>query len=1062
MKITKTSLTYKTSVFVMLFILMVSGFMSYVFLPVESFPEVKQPLVFIAAPYVGVSPADMENLVVQPIEEKLEELSSVKKLTSTSSEGYAGIQAEFETDIEVEEAVRKVREKVDQAKPDLPGDLEDPIIEEMSTESIPIINVILFGNESLVRLKEYAEDLQDRFEQIPGILEINVTGGLERELKVDIDPARLQYYNIGLEDVNNAIRDENLTIPGGSVNSGNLKWTIRVPGEIKRVDELADIVVKQKDGVPVYLRDLAEVYFGFKEQESFARINGKPSVTISVSKRTGENIIQIIDRVKEIVNERAETFPHTISFDYVGDQSIDIRQMVNSLENNIIAGMLLVILVLYFFMGFRNGLLVGVAIPISMLISFSIISAMGYTLNMMVLFSLILALGMLVDNAVVIVENIYRQHDEGKPLFKAAYDGTAEVGTAVVVSTATTLMAFLPLLFWQGLVGEFMRLLPMTLVVTLSSSLIVGLIFNPVLASRFLRKVEPGKVLRGDRLLSWLLPKYDATLNWCLKSIANRLAVVGITVAIFLGMIFIYIGSSPAVEFFPDISPRIIMVESEAPLGTRLERSDEIMKKIEARITSTADMKNYVSSVGQTNDPTGMSGNSVASHRGQINIDLQMMKEREQNSWLTMAQVMEAVQGIPGAVIDVSKPPDGPPTGKAVDVQLKGENFEKLAELSEQVMDVIRDVPGISKLKDNYDKGKPELSVRVDREKAALFGLTTAQIANTVRTAVNGTEVSDYRIGTDEYDITVRFDQNYRDNYSDLLNLTVFHEGVHYPLANFASIDFATGLSSISHVDGDRVLSVTADAVGRSGAEVVAEVKERLADFPMPEGYLMSFAGQDEEQQKTMIFLMQAFLITIGLIFFLLVTQFNSVSLPFVIMLTVVLSFFGVFFGLFVTQMPFGILMTGIGVISLAGIVVNNAIVLIDYIQKLRDRGLKKMEAIIQGGKTRLRPILLTAITTILGLIPLSTGINIDFIGLMTFEINPVQFITFGDESAQWWAGMGIVVIFGLLFATALTLVVVPVTYYLFSKDDETYAESRIGLVEQADLDSEATSPQNA
>ncbi|MGH1363605.1 MAG: efflux RND transporter permease subunit [Calditrichia bacterium] len=1061
MKITKASLKYKTSVFVMLFILMVAGFMSYVFLPVESFPEVKQPLVFIAAPYVGVSPADLENLVVQPIEEKLEELSSVKKLTSTSSEGYAGIRAEFESDIDVDEAVRKVREKVDQAKPDLPGDLEDPLIEEMSTESIPIINVILFGDESLVRLKQYAEDLEDRFEQIPGILEINVTGGLERELKVDIDPSRLQYYNIGLEDVNNAIRDENLTIPGGSVNSGSLKWTVRVPGEIEEVSELANIVVKSKDGSPVYLRDLGEVYFGFKEQESFARINSKPSVTISVSKRTGENIIQIIDRVKQIVNERSETFPRTISYEYVGDQSIDIRQMVNSLENNIIAGMLLVIFVLYFFMGLRNGLLVGVAIPISMLVSFSIISAMGYTLNMMVLFSLILALGMLVDNAVVIVENIYRQHEEGKPLAKAAYDGTAEVGTAVVVSTATTLMAFLPLLFWKGMVGEFMRLLPMTLVVTLSASLIVGLIFNPVLASRFLRRLKPGTNLRGDRLLSWLTPRYENTLNWCLATFWNRMKVLGITLCLFVSMIFIFVINSVGVEFFPDISPRIIMVESEAPLGTRLERSDAIMKKIEERIANTTDMKAYVASVGQTNDPTGMSGNSVASHRGQINIDLEMMKERGQDSWLTMAQVTEAVQGIPGATIDVSKPADGPPTGKAVDIQLQGEDFHVLADLSEKIMDEIRNIEGISKLKDNYDKGKPELSVRVDREKAALFGLTTAQIANTVRTAINGTEVSDYRIGTDEYDITVRFSENYRENYSDLLNLTVFHEGVHYPLANFASIEFATGLSSISHVEGERVLSVTADVVGRNGPDVVTEVKEKLADFAMPEGYLMTFAGQDEEQQKTMIFLFQAFLITIGLIFFLLVTQFNSVSLPFVIMLTVVLSFFGVFFGLFVTRMPFGILMTGIGVISLAGIVVNNAIVLLDYIQKLRARGLKKMDAIIQGGKTRLRPVLLTAITTILGLIPLSTGINIDFIGLLTFEINPAQFITFGDESAQWWAGMGIVVIFGLLFATALTLVVVPVTYYLFSKDDNALAEERRLAEAEEDWNDESVAPQS-
>lgn len=1031
MKITNISLAHKTSVFVLLVIIFVGGLTSYVGLPVESFPDIKQPVVFVAAPYVGVAPSDMETLVLKPLEDQLEEIAKIKRMTSQASEGYASITCEFEPDIEVDEAVRKVREKVDLAKPDLPKDLDDPMVQEINFENVPIMVVSITGDESLVKLKKIAEDLQDLFENVSGVLEVNLTGGLEREVKVNVNPSRLEYYKIGVEDVIAAIRQENLTIPGGATESGNLKWTVRVPGEFDSVREISDIVVKTKNGQPIYLNDLAEVYFGFKDETSYSRLNGKPSVTLTITKRSGENIIRITDEIKAILAREEANFPASTEYLIVTDMSEEIRTMVNDLENNIISGLLLVVFVLYFFMGARNGLLVGIAIPLSMLVSFIIISLLGYTLNMMVLFSLILALGMLVDNAVVIVENIYRHHEQGKGVLKAAQDGTEEVGMAVVVSTMTTLMAFLPLIFWDDIMGEFMKFLPITLIITLSCSLFVALVFNPVIASVFLR-IDPNiDKLLGDRLLRRLTGYYEQTLGWTLR---NRWKSLGAAAFGFLMMTVIWVVftlSEYGVELFPSIQPNQIFVEVEAPLGTRLETSDAIVRQVEKRIQQTTDMEDYVVNVGNVQNMFDFGTSGGASHKSQVTIDLLKSYERSQNSFITMEAVGDAIRGIPGATVDVSKPDEGPPTGKPVEIRIKGQDFNVLARISDDIMSKIENVPNITKLKDNYDKGKPELRVRIDREKAALFELNTSMIANTVRTAINGTEASEYRVGTDEYDITVRFSKDFRQNYNDLLNLTVFHEGVHYPLANFASIELASGMSSINHVDGDRVVTITAESLGKNPAEVLEACKQRLTNYRLPAGYTMTFAGQNEEQQKSMDFLSNAFMIAIFLIFFLLVTQFNSVTLPFVIMMSVLLSFFGVFFGLWITMRPFGIIMTGIGIISLAGVVVNNAIVLIDYIQKLRERGLSKLEAIIEGGKTRLRPVLLTAITTILGLIPLTVGINIDFIGLFTGDVS--KFIQFGTESSEWWSGMGIAVIFGLFFSTALTLIIVPIMYHLLS-----------------------------
>ncbi len=1024
MKITNISLSHRTTIFTLLVIIVIGGLIAYNNLPVESFPDIKQPVVIVAAPYVGVAPSDMETLVAQPIEDKLKEITKIKKLTSTSREGYTNIVAKFEPDIDIDEAVRKVREKVDQAKPDLPSDLENPIVQEINFENIPIMLVSITGEQSLVRLKKLAEELQDEIEEIPGVLDVNISGGLEREVKIDLNPARLTYYNLGVNDVISAIRKENLTIPGGSLKSAALNWTVRVPGEFESVAELENIVVKAKNGSPIYLRDLADVYFGFKEQTSYSRLNGKPSVTLSIQKRSGENIIAITDQVKEILKTESKRFPANTHYVIVSDFSKDIRSMVNDLENNIIAGLLLVVFVLYFFMGVRNGLLVGIAIPLSMLISFIVLSMMGYTLNMVVLFSLILALGMLVDNAVVIVENIYRHHQEGKGLLQAAREATHEVGMAVTVSTATTLMAFLPMIFWEGIIGEFMKFLPITLIITLASSLFVGLVFNPVISSSFLKVDEKMSCLPGDRFLRWLTVRYETSLRWALR---HRWLLMLLMGGGFVGMLGFYAFFNHGMEFFPVTEPKQIFVEVEAPLGTRLETSDAIVRQIEERIKDTPDMVNYVANVGSSSNMFDFGGGGGASHKSQVTIELADKNDRSQNSFQTLDEVAESIRGIPGARVDVTRPEEGPPTGKAVEIQIKGEDFRVLSSLSQQVIQTIEDVPGLSKLKDDYEKGKPEVRVRIDREKAALFGLSTSLIANTIRTAINGTEASEYRVGTDEYDITVRFRDSFRKSYNDLLNLNVFYEGVHYPLANFATVDLTSGLSTVNHVDGDRVVTITADAIGRTSAEVLADCKARLKDFRPPEGYMLNFAGQDEEQQKSADFLMQAFFIAILLIFLILVSEFNSITLPFVIMMSVLMSFFGVFAGLLITFKPFGIIMTGIGIISLAGVVVNNAIVLIDYIQKLRERGFSKRDAIVEGGKTRLRPVLLTAVTTILGLIPLTVGINIDFLGLFRGDFS--NFIQLGAESSQWWSGMGVVVIFGLLFATILTLIAVPVMY---------------------------------
>ncbi len=1019
MKVSDLAISNRTSIFVMTGAVIFLGFVSYLSLPRESTPSISIPIVFVATPYFGVSPADIENLVTQPIEKHLEELANVKEISSTSSEGISTVIIEFETDVDINNAIQKVREEVDLARTEIPEDAEESTIREINFDDIPILVINVAGTHSLVTLKDIAEDLEQRIEQISGVLDVTVAGGLEREVQVNVDPDRLVYYGLELGDIIETIREENLNMPGGSIQAGTLRYAVRVPGEFTTPEEIGALVVKTRNRQPIAIEDVAEVRFGFKEEATYARLNGLPCVSLNVQKRSGENLIQIADAVKEQLDLERERLPKTVHLAVLADQSKDIRSMISDLENNIISGLILVVFVLFMFMGVRNALFVAIAIPLSMLISFMVIEALGYTLNMVVLFSLILALGMLVDNAIVIVENIYRHREEGAPLIRAAREGVGEVAVPVCTSTLTTLCAFVPLLFWPGIIGDFMSYLPATLIITLSASLFVGLIINPTVCSVLLTV----NINRQDQ--RWLMivrQRYSRFLTW---SLAHRASVMVVTGSTLVGMIVLYVLIGKGVEFFPETEPNQAYIDVNTAIGTKLDVSDEIVSQAEAFIQGLPDMSQYVASVGASPNPQDFSaGGGGTPHKSRIIVDFLERQDRAQSSFDTVEMLRERMENLIGADVEIITPQTGPPTAAPVNIEIVGEDFAVLSRLAEEAVLLIENIPGLVDLKDDYDSGKPELKVEIDREQAALLDLNTAEIARAIRTAINGTEASKYRVGEEEYDIVVRFAEHERSTFADLERIHINHDDELISLITLARTRVSGGVGSIRRKDQERVLTIEGDVEGRLANDVLMEVQEVLDDLTLPEGYTLRYAGENVDQDEATAFLSKAFLIALILISLVLVTQFNSITMPLIIMMSVVLSLIGVLFGLIVTATPFGIIMTGIGVISLAGVVVNNAIVLIDYIRKLRNRGLDRREAIVQGGVTRLRPVLLTAITTILGLIPLTTGFSFNFM-TMTLEV--------GGESSQWWGPMGVAVIFGLTFATVLTLIVVPVMYDFIS-----------------------------
>lgn len=1012
------ALKRQVTVLALLFFIVVAGLYCYLSLPRESFPDITIPYVFVTTKYEGVSPEDVEKLITIPIERKLKGLSDLEEIRSTSAEGISTVAVKFLPSVDIDDALQKVRDKVDQAKQDLPADLpDDPVIQEVNFSDIPVIRVALSGPFSLRRLQAFAEEFEDRIESIPGVLDARLTGGLEREIHVEFDLDRVGAYNVPFSSLINAVTKSNVNMPGGSMDIGEGKYLVRVPEDFKHPSEIFSIVAFVRDGKPVYLRDVAFIHDSFKDPLTRSRLNGEKSVTLAIQKRSGENILKVTDEVKKVVEELRPLMPPALKIDLTSDMSNDVRLMVADLENNILSGLILVLVVIFLFIGGRSALFVALAIPYSMFITFTLLTGWGETLNMVVLFSLILALGMLVDNAIVIVENIYRHMQQGKSREEAAVIGTDQVAWPVITSTLTTLGAFVPMLFWPGIMGEFMGFLPKTLIMALTASLFVALVINPVLSSRYQKVKLIGTKGENPGREVFIKRVYQRLLIWALH---YRL----VTVLIAFLMLLVSVGSfalfGKGTEFFPETEPRRAYVHIKAPEGTNLNASDELVAQVERIVSPYEDIRYVISSIGSVGgDPFSQGG--TGTHINRVALDFKDFHARSRPSSELIKEIREKVlSSVRGAQIQVEKEEEGPPTGPAVNIEITGKDILVLGELAAAVRDRIKTIPGLVDLKDNFVKGKPEIQVRIDKEKAALLSLDTYTIAYTVKAAVNGVKVGVFREGKDEYDILARLPEKDRQSLESLKRITVSGpRGEPVPLTSVAEVSVQSGVGAIMRLDQKRVVTISGDVTGRLANDVIRDIHARLSKgLDWPRGYSYQFTGEQREQEKAQAFLSKAFVAAIFLILLVLMTQFNSFTTPFIILASVVLSLIGVFMGLLVTGTAFGVIMTGIGVISLAGVVVNNAIVLIDYYRQLMDGGMSSQDALIRAGVVRFRPVMLTAITTILGLFPMATGISFDFRKL-AWDI--------GGESSQWWGPMAVAVIFGLGVATVLTLIIVPV-----------------------------------
>jgi len=1106
------SVDNSTSVFILTLIITVLGLGAYRTMPKESFPEIVIPTVYVGTPYPGNSPVDMENLITRPIEKQLKSLNNVKDIKSTSVQDFSSIVVEFTPGVELAKAIQDVKDAVDKSKSELPTDLDqDPNVLEVNTSDFPIMNVNISGPYSEQELKRFGEYLEDAIEKLPEISKADLAGTIEREIQINVDPYKMESVGVSFNDISGAIQTENMTVSGGSIKNGDFERTLRVDGEFTNPDDLLNIIVKTDQQRIVYLKDVAQIKDTFKDRTSYARSKNLPVITINVTKRSGENLLDAADKIKEIIETtKANRFPENLEISITNDQSKQTRIQVSDLENSIIFGIILVVLVLMFFMGFRNALFVGSAIPLSMFLSFLVLNSFGITLNLMVLFSLILALGMLVDNGIVVVENIYRMMQEGKPAGQAAKEGVGEVAWPIITSTLTTLAAFLPLAFWDDLVGEFMKYLPITLIIVLSASLFVALVINPVMTAMFMKiedmtqdKPKKGS-LRAAGLLG-LLALIGYLVGWntigSLALVSSVLTLVyvfflrkavgwfqsvflvrmengyeslltislkgrnpiKILVGTFLLLIFsiVLLGiSSPKVLFFPDNQPQLVNVFVEFPIGTSIEATNAFVDKMEDEMMDKLEpyggiLESVITQVGEgTGDPT--QGPSIQStpHKAKITIGFVDYIDRQGiDTNEAMEVIRELAKVYPGVLITVDKQQNGPPVGNPVNIEFVGEDYEQLIAYVEETKAYLESnsIPGLEELKTDLSLGSPEVVVRIDREKARRFGLSTSSIAMELRTSLFGLEVSKYKEGEEDYPIFLRLDENSRYDINTLVNKKIgfrdkFGDKREVPISAVADIQDGSTYGSVKRKDSEKVVSMFSNVLdGYNPTEINGQIKDLMGAYPVPEGITVKYTGEQEEQAKSQAFLLRALGIAVSLIFLIIVAQFNSVISPFILMTSVLFSTIGVFLGLVIFNMDFVVIMTGIGIISLAGVVVNNAIVLIDYTDLVRTRkreelGIQKgsylalpdlLASIVEAGKTRLRPVLLTAITTVLGLIPLAIGMNINFATLLS-EFDPQFYV--GGDNAAFWGPMAWTVIFGLTFATIITLVLVPVMYLLTDK----------------------------
>jgi multidrug efflux pump len=1099
---TSWSIDNRTTIYIAIFMITLYGIISYIKLPKENFPEVVFPNIIVYTMKSGTSPSDMEDLVTRPIEKQLKSVTGVKKITSTSRQDFSFISVEFNVTENIPDAKQRVKDAVDKAKPDLPKDLiDEPTVQDIDISEFPIMNVNISGNYDLDKLKNYAELIEDEIEGFKEIRRVDIVGALDREIQVNVDMYKMAARQISFGDITQAIGAENLTYPGGNVDMDGMQRSVRVVGKFKSADELNNIIVRPMSGATVYLKDIAEIKDSHKEKESYARMDKQNVLTLNVIKKSGENLVEASHKIEEKLKQlQNEQLPVGLNIKITAEQAEQTETTLNDLINTIIIGFIFVTLILMFFMGATNAIFVGLSVPLSTFLAFIVMPWIGFNLNMMTLFAFLFALGIVVDDAIVVIENTHRIYGNGKvPIIRAAKQAAGEVFIPVLAGTLTTLAPFVPLAFWNSVIGKFMFYLPITLIIVLIASLIVAFIINPVFAVSFMKPEDHegdkkktklqrlkdqkrtaliliivallsylmGSPFLGNLLIFLLIlvvvynlfvidvvnkfqfvliPKfkdaYAKMIEWILHGSRSAM-LIGATVLLFIATIFITATFPPKVSFFPKGDPNFIMVYVKTPTGTDLEVTDSLTKIVENKVYKVIGDKNPLveavianAGVGASEDQmTGGFGSDPTT--GKVTVAFVPIGERDGKSTADyLDQVRKEVQDIPGVQITVDQEQGGPPVGKPVNIEIIGEDYVELVKESKRIKNYLDslEIPGIEELKSDADVTKPELVITINRERAQREGISTFVIGDAINTALYGKEASKLKINEDEYPIQVRHTLSQRKDIEKLLNSPVTYMDMamggqirQVPLSSVARAEYVTSYGSIKRKNHEKVITISSNVLsGFTPDEVNKTIGSELRYFDKTEGVKIDMTGQQEEQAEAGAFLAGALLSAIVLILIILVAQFNSIVKPLIILSEIVLSIIGVLLGFIFTGMEISVVMTGVGIVGLAGIVVKNGILIIEFIDTGRAHGMKTRKAIVEAGRTRLSPVLLTATACVLGLIPLGIGLNINFYTLFT-EFEPHFYL--GGESVVFWGPLAWTIIFGLSFATFLTLVVVPAMF---------------------------------
>ncbi|WED22279.1 efflux RND transporter permease subunit [Vibrio sp. JC009] len=1017
------ALSRSRTVMTLLVMILIAGVITYITIPKESSPDITIPVIYVSVGHQGISPGDAERLLVRPIEQELRSIEGVKEMTSTAAEGHASVMLEFNVGMDLDKAMADVRDAVDQAKPKLPADSDEPTVNEVTLASFqPVLSVVLYGSVPERTIVQVARELGDKLESYKQVLEVDIAGDREDIVEIIVDPLLMESYNLDQGDIYNLIALNNRVVAAGFVDTGYGRFSVKVPSVFDSLKDVLELPIKVDGKQVITFGDIATVRRSFRDPESYARLDGESAVVLDVKKRAGENIIETVELVRAIIAtaEQQEEWPNNLMVEYTWDESEDVKMMLNDLQNNILSAIILVVIVIIAILGVRTAFLVGVSIPGSFLTGLLVLAVFGLTVNIIVLFSLIMAVGMLVDGAIVVTEFADRRMHEGKNRVDAYRDAAKRMAWPIIASTATTLAAFAPLLFWPDVTGEFMKYLPITLIATLSASLLMALVFVPVLGSligkeQYIRpefRAELVALHDGDfSKATGFTRLYFNTLSIAIKH-PVKIFIGAVLLAIGVG--FAYSKAGLGAEFFPEVDPPSFTIKVRSYGDLSINEKDKIMREIESVVIGGEEFESVYTRTG--------GGDSI----GQIQVTpVDWQYRRPVNE--IIEELKQKTDQFAGVEIEYKKPEAGPPSDHDLVIELSAREQDKLDAATKVVRHWADSYPAFTNISDNSKKPGIDWQIDIKRDDAGRFAADATLVGNTVQFVTNGLKIGDYLPddANEEVDILVRFPKEQRD-IGRFDELRVKTPAGLVPITNFAEIRPEQKQDTIHRTDGRRVSEVMADIKGDYNLSIeLPKIEARLKELGLT-GVDFKLRGKNEDQDKSSAFLMKAFVVALGVMALILITQFNSFYQAFLILSAVLFSTVGVFAGLLIFQKPFGIVMSGIGVISLAGIVVNNNIVLIDTFNQLLRRGLSREEAILRTGVQRLRPVMLTTVTTILGLLPMVLEMNIDIVN---------QNIEFGAPSTQWWSQLATAVAGGLAFATALTLVLTPCLLMLGRKD---------------------------